>query len=210
MTTFQPALESQTLSQKMAVGRMPAGEALRIALQVAEELQRLHDEGRVHGALSPSSIATSGRDVYLLPAGDAMSGVPYMSPEAAQGSTPDARSDIFSFGAILFEMLTGERAFRPDAPHVAPRVGVLRFASYSEHVNRVEVGEAQVLRALADLLLQRVGVIVQLDRAVDRVIAELREDAKVLPQLQLGPFLERHVEYRDGKHPVQRHRERAR
>src|SRR5262245_8314212 len=108
MTTFQPAVDSQTLAQKMAAGRLPASEALRYAIQVAESLHRLHDEGRVHGALSPAAIAVNGRELYLLPAGE--NG--YTAPEVVLGQPADARSDIFAFGVILYEMLTGERAFR--------------------------------------------------------------------------------------------------
>src|SRR5262245_42848691 len=111
MTTFQPAVESQTLAQKLAGGRLPAGEALRYAIQVAESLQRLHDEGRVHGALSPAAIAISGRDLYLLPSGEGNGTASYTAPEVSRGEAADTRSDIFGFGAILYEMLTGERAF---------------------------------------------------------------------------------------------------
>lgn len=127
MTTFQPAVESQsqsqTLAQKMSSGRLPVGEALRYAIQVAESLQRLHDEGRVHGSLSPAAIAINGRDLYLLPASDAPGSAAYTAPEVAQGHPADARADIFGFGAILYEMLTGERAFQGDDPHGVPSSG---------------------------------------------------------------------------------------
>src|SRR5262245_25669173 len=123
MTTFQPAIESQTLAQKMASGRLPVAEALRYAIQVAESLQRLHDEGRVHGGLSPTSIALNGRDLYLLPAGDPSAAAPYIAPEVLHGNTADTRADIFAFGAILYEMLTGERAFPADGSHAAPSSG---------------------------------------------------------------------------------------
>lgn len=123
MTAFQPAIESQTLSQKMTIGRLPASEALRYAIQIAESLQRLHDEGRVHGSLSPAAAMVSGGHVHLLPAVEPAVGGPYSAPEVALGSAPDARADIFSFGAMLFEMLTGERALRGDGLHAVPSSG---------------------------------------------------------------------------------------
>ncbi len=123
MTSFETATDTHSLAQKLASGRLPVAEALRYAIQMAESLQRLHEEGRVHGALTPASTAIYGRDLQLQPAGQEPGITPYTAPEVAQGSAPDARADIFAFGAILFEMLTGEPAFRADSPRVLPSSG---------------------------------------------------------------------------------------
>jgi hypothetical protein len=92
-------------------------EALRYAMQLGEALQKLHDAGRWHGALSPSNLSLHSARVELLtpPEGSARAVTPYSAPEVVQGSPADRASDIFAFGAILYEMLTGRRAFDGDS-----------------------------------------------------------------------------------------------
>ena len=81
-------------------------------MSLAEALRKLHDAGKAHGAVAPSSIVLSGTAVELIPSLGPLAAVtPYTAPEVLQGETADSRSDIFSFGAIVFEMLTGRRAF---------------------------------------------------------------------------------------------------
>jgi hypothetical protein len=108
--------EKKTLAQRLSEGRLPVTAALRYAVQLAEELRKLHDAGAVHGAVTPSNVELVAAGLGLLPApeGSAKAITPYTAPEVVQGHPADARSDIFSFGAILFEMFTGRQAFEGE------------------------------------------------------------------------------------------------
>jgi hypothetical protein len=93
----------------MNAGRMPAADALRIAAATADQLRQMHDQGQAHGALTPSVILIGEAGVELQPAPPALT--PYTAPEILAGRPADQRTDVFSFGAILYEMMTGRRAF---------------------------------------------------------------------------------------------------
>jgi len=112
-TQKMPLNDTQTLAHRLREGRLPVAEALQYAMQLAESLSRLREAGKAHGAVTPANLAMVAGGVELLPASQGSLGTitPYTAPEVIQGGAADARSDIFSFGAILFEMLTGRRAF---------------------------------------------------------------------------------------------------
>jgi serine/threonine-protein kinase len=131
-----PYLVMEYVEGRPLKGPLPAGEALRCAIQVAEALAAAHKAGIIHRDLKPENILLTGEgSVKLLDFGLArlqpqlaedaptvtktgpgvVAGTaPYMSPEQAQGEPVDARSDIFSFGAVLYELLSGRRAFRKE------------------------------------------------------------------------------------------------
>ena len=105
----------RTLAQRMTEGRIPVPEALHYAMSLADSLRKVHDAGKAHGAVTPSSIAVTATGLDLIPSlGPPATVTPYTAPELLQGQPADARSDIFSFGALVFEMLTGRRAFDGD------------------------------------------------------------------------------------------------
>ena len=112
-----PTTKPRTLAERLNQGKLPVGEALHLAMTLADALRRMHDTGRVYGALTPSNIGLTGTtSVDLAAAPEHTGGVtPYTAPEVLHGKPADARSDIFAFGAILFEMLTGRRAFDGDS-----------------------------------------------------------------------------------------------
>ena len=106
-------------------GPMALADAVRAALQIASALEAAHTKKILHRDLKPSNILMSSTGTKLLDFGLAklladedatethgISGTPlYMSPEQAEGKPLDARSDVFSFGSVLYELLTGRRAF---------------------------------------------------------------------------------------------------
>jgi Tol biopolymer transport system component len=139
----QELLEGDTLRAVMAGGRLSARKAVDYSVQTARGLAAAHEKGIVHRDLKPENlfVTRDGRVKILdfglakltrpepsgtrpteIPtisagteAGVVLGTVGYMSPEQVRGQPADARSDIFSFGAILFEMLSGRRAFRGDS-----------------------------------------------------------------------------------------------
>jgi predicted nucleic acid-binding Zn-ribbon protein len=117
MTTNEsaPTNQSRTLAQRLAQGRIPAPEAGRYAMILAEALRKIHDAGQVHGGVSPASIVLTGSGLELCPAPHMEGTVtPYTAPELLQGCAADSRSDLFAFGAVVYEMFTGRRAFEGD------------------------------------------------------------------------------------------------
>jgi eukaryotic-like serine/threonine-protein kinase len=124
-------LDGEPLTRRIERGPLPVPEAVRVTLAVLEALQALHARGLVHRDLKPSNIFLTAHGVKLLDFGlarraaepdehtmDALTlpgtivGTPhYMAPELARGEAADGRADLFALGAILFEMLSGRRAF---------------------------------------------------------------------------------------------------
>jgi len=130
-------VDGKTLDQIIPRDGMRLGEALKIAIQIADALARAHFAGIVHRDLKPANIMVDGHGhVKVLDFGLAkltevstddrtvtmkteegaiMGTAAYMSPEQAEGRPVDARSDIFSFGALLYETVSGHRAFLGDS-----------------------------------------------------------------------------------------------
>ena len=111
-----PMNEPQTLAQRLAQGRIPAPEAQRYAMLLAEALRKIHEAGEVHGGVSPASIMLTGSSLELGPAPRTKGEItPYTAPELLEGQPPDSRSDVFAFGAVVYEMFSGRQAFEGDS-----------------------------------------------------------------------------------------------
>ncbi len=134
-------LEGETLASRLAKGALPLPQVISFGVQIADALDRAHRQGIVHRDLKPGNVMLTKGGVKLLDFGLAKTLAPqaqpsgltslptmaspqhltqqgtilgtfqYMSPEQLEGGEADARSDIFAFGAVLYEMATGKKAF---------------------------------------------------------------------------------------------------
>src|SRR5271163_919745 len=131
-------IEGESLAKRLEKGPLPLDQVLRMGMQIADALDKAHRSGVVHRDLKPGNIMLTPTGAKLLDFGLAKATAPlssaatltaatrnspvteqgtivgtfqYMSPEQIEGRELDGRSDIFSFGAVLYEMLTGQRAF---------------------------------------------------------------------------------------------------
>jgi eukaryotic-like serine/threonine-protein kinase len=133
-------VEGETLAERLKRGPLPLKEALTIAIAIADSLDKAHRKGVIHGGLNPSTVLLTAAGPKLLdfgvarltderqaPGTSSMAATrtsiptlsfaptfaaPYLAPEQLAGAPADARSDIFAFGTLLYEMVTGRPAFR--------------------------------------------------------------------------------------------------
>jgi eukaryotic-like serine/threonine-protein kinase len=134
-------LEGQTIRDRMTQGSVPLKQAMLWAVEIAEALAVAHEKGIIHRDLKPANIMllrtghtkvmdfglakqVSGTEQFgsqettltgLTREGTTVGTLPYMSPEQVQGKTVDLRSDLFSFGIVIYEMLTGINPFKRDS-----------------------------------------------------------------------------------------------
>jgi serine/threonine-protein kinase len=138
-------LEGQTLTERLAKGPLPVAQVVEYGIQIADALDKAHRQGIVHRDLKPANVMLTKSGAKLLDFGIAkqqpaapatasaattlgtiaaagltgetrlVGSLPYMSPEQLQGRPVDQRTDIFAFGALLYEMVVGRRAFDADS-----------------------------------------------------------------------------------------------
>jgi serine/threonine protein kinase len=136
-------LEGETLADRLTKGALPLDQALQYAIQIADALDKAHRAGIIHRDLKPGNIFLTKTGAKLLDFGLAKAHVPaitgtgasmlrttprvteqgtilgtvhYMAPEQVEGREADPRSDIFAFGTVMYEMVTGHRAFEGETP----------------------------------------------------------------------------------------------
>ncbi len=166
-------LDGETLADRLRRKALPFADSVQYATQVADALDAAHRRGIVHGDLKPANIMVTKGGVRLLDFGLAristpqlvdtpldsqmpsatvtIEGVirgtlPYMPPELLEGRQADVRSDVFAFGAVLYEMLTGRRAFVGDTESAVVR------AILDSQPAPLDAADASIPPALAHLV----------------------------------------------------------
>ena len=175
----QEFLSGQPLSRRLAAGRLPLREALRVAIELARGLAHAHAHGVVHRDLTPRNVQLcDDGQVKILDLGMASAlgrrkpegGTPaFMAPEQVAGEPEDERTDVYALGAILHRMLTGAAPAEPRAGGRAPSAA-----------GGLEVPEAVALGPLVEAMLARQPI----DRPRDagEVLRELQGIAAGLPR----------------------------
>ena len=124
-----PCYEGETLKERMSKQSIEINEAINISLQICEGLEKAHERGIIHRDIKPANIFITKDGIVkildfglakvkgqtkLTQIGTTLGTINYMSPEQAKGEEVDQRTDIWSLGAVIYEMLTGHLPFRAD------------------------------------------------------------------------------------------------
>jgi len=189
-------------------GPLPVEDAVRLALEIAAALEAAHAKGITHRDLKPANILVTKEGVKLLDfglaklsdardapmcetssiprtvAGTILGTAAYMSPEQAEGKPADARSDVFSFGAVLYEMLSGRRAFEGESA-ISTMAAVLH--KEPRRLDASPALERVVMRCLEKQPARRFQTMAQLREALGQLArtgAALQEQ----PSIAVLPF----------------------
>ena len=194
-------LDGETLKHRISGKPLPFDEMLELAIQIADALRAAHAQGIIHRDIKPANLfvtklgnakvldfglakvvpaGTSGvasqmptatAEELLTSPGATMGTVAYMSPEQARGEELDSRTDLFSFGAVLYEMATGRMAFPGNSAAVI----------YEAILNRTPVPASQTNRALPPKLDEIIGKALEKDRKLRyQSAADIRTDLQRL------------------------------
>ena len=153
----------ETIKKKLARGSLPVEEAVSIAVQIAQGLARAHERGIVHRDIKPANVMVTDQGevkildfglaklvgaVDLTKVGSTVGTAAYMSPEQAQGGEVDHRTDIWSLGVVLYEMLTAQRPFRGDYE------AAIAYSILNEDPEQISVLRADVSEALQQVVFK--------------------------------------------------------
>jgi len=195
-----PFYAGETLKKKIARGPLPVEEAVDYAIQIARGLTKTHAHDIIHRDIKPANVMVTSdgvvkvvdfglaklADVQLTKTGTTLGTVAYMSPEQAQGVEVDARTDLWSLGVVLYEMLTGERPFLGEYEQAVIYL-VLNVEAEPVEVLRPEVPEALAQLVHRTLTKDRdarpASMVVLLD-ALKALQADRQPSAPALPGLK--------------------------
>jgi Tol biopolymer transport system component len=171
-------LEGESLAERLARGPLPLEEALKIAIEIADGLEKAHAHGVTHRDLKPGNVMLTPGGAKLLDFGLAklqqgpqtpgsdtateassattpgtiLGTMQYMAPEQLEGREADARTDIFAFGAVLYEMVTGRKAFEGKSKaHLIAAI----VSTNPEPISTVEPSAPRVLDFLVGRCLEK-------------------------------------------------------
>ncbi len=193
-------LDGATLKHRISGKPLPFEDMLELAIQIADALRAAHAQGIIHRDIKPanlfvtklghakildfglakfapinegglSAMPTATSDFLLTSPGSTMGTIAYMSPEQARGEELDARTDLFSFGAVLYEMATGRMVFPGNSAAV----------TYEAILNRTPVPASQINHALPSKLDEIIGKALEKDRKLRyQMAADIRTDLQRL------------------------------
>ncbi len=186
-------VEGQTLRERIRSGPSPEDESLEIAIQVAEGLEEAHKKGIVHRDIKPANVMITPKgqvkimDFGLAKVGGArvtreglvLGTLAYMSPEQVRGEPADRRSDIWSLGAVIYEMITGSLPFPGDRDALI--------------VNGIQNAET------VPLSVRRPGISLQLEHIVKRALAKNPRE-RYQGAGEMKPDMERLLQTLRGRH----------
>ena len=201
-------VQGETLKDKLEKGPLPLKVTMQIATEIAEALKTAHKEGIVHRDLKPSNImltpdghvkvmdfglakrVISGETLSagLTASGVAVGTLAYMSPEQLRGHDVDTRSDIFSFGIVLFEMLTGIHPFKkPESLEMASAILTDDPPLLSRYLSEVPPFlQRLVKKMLAKEADGRFQLVHDVSSDLREVLSQLTERQRAKPNLSQG------------------------
>ncbi|MBK5290243.1 MAG: serine/threonine protein kinase [Acidobacteriia bacterium] len=212
-------VEGSTLDGRIELGPLPAEEALSFAVQALEALGHAHEAGIVHRDVRPANLivtpdgklkltgfqlAKGSVDATLTQMGTSLGQVQYISPEQVRGvESPDARSDLYSFGVVLYEALTGKRPFESKSLFDIMMAHVNTAPATPRSLNQEipEEVEAAILRAMAKNPADRYQNAAAFAEAL-RSPAALQEETVLVPEVAPAAAMEAAAEPASAPMPV--------